>query len=65
MNAETRFKCLVCKELHKHINNARACCPPRVRTVYVCANCDEDYASAVDAGQCCRTELSKPYKSKT
>jgi len=40
------------------MGDAKKCCPPVVREIYVCGNCGKDYFSGVEAGACC-FELAK------
>jgi hypothetical protein len=53
MDALRRYRCPVCRELHQEKADAKTCCEPFTREVWICANCKQEYTLRTDAAFCC------------
>lgn len=56
MNAVLRYRCAICRGLHTTSQQAKKCCEPYAREVWVCGTCDKEHILASSAGYCCSEE---------
>lgn len=53
MNATKQWECGNCSTTYENEQDARICCIPSVKVVYVCEDCDESHDKEEDAERCC------------
>lgn len=47
------YECMECMTKHSFEDDARECCMPRVREIFVCQDCGDGYHEQADAEACC------------
>jgi len=55
-----KWRCEECKELHDDEDDARDCCRPSIREVFVCPVCASVCDDEDDALDCCQFDDSEP-----
>ena len=53
MNAKKQWECGNCETTHDDEQEARLCCMPAVKIVYVCETCEESHQKEQQAEACC------------
>ena len=53
---ESKWRCEDCGLLHEWEDDAVDCCPVEVSEVFICPLCSDDYASKIEAKECCEHE---------
>ena len=57
---EPKYECGECGEIHDDEDEARYCCPPSVKEVFVCPLCEIYHKEEADALDCCGFDPDGP-----
>ena len=59
---KSKWECGECGDLHDDEYDARDCCRPSVRKVYLCPVCEDTHDTEEDAKDCCPSEEGEPHE---
>ncbi|MBS1143389.1 MAG: hypothetical protein H6R14_795 [Proteobacteria bacterium] len=53
MELDPKYQCCECGDIHDDEDDARECCAPRIKEVFVCPQCKEVFDDEDEAIECC------------